>query len=224
MGKKKPAKCQLCGKVRVLTREHLPQRGLYPKEIRSQIPNFNIVHACSKCNHGAKADDELLKVVIGDIVGVPWAKQSQKAVSATLGENLKLARLMEENTSTEWEEDGNGRARPIKNFTLPKELNRNVIGSIERMAKGFYFQQFGEVLVERFVLDFFSPDIPNFHKGLRKEIAEQFALSVEHKVNGGTVCYRFFTVHEARHICVINLFGIGLFYFALLEGSNRGHA
>lgn len=221
MGKKKPAKCRLCGEVRVLTREHLPQRGLYPKEIRSQIPNFNIVHACSECNNGAHADDELLKVVIGYIVDVSWAEQSKQAVSATLDGNSKLARLIEDNTSTEWDEDEIGKARPIKTFTLPPELNRNVIGSIERMVKAFYFQRFGAVLAERFVLDFFSPEIPNFHKGLRKEIAEQSALEVEHKVNGGTVRYRFFTVQEARRICVINLFGIGLFYFGLLEKPEK---
>ncbi|MGY8915355.1 MAG: hypothetical protein ACKVJF_09795, partial [Flavobacteriales bacterium] len=185
MGKEKIGKCQLCGKVRVLTREHLPQRGLYPKAVRPQIPDFNIVSACFECNNGAKGDDELLKVVIGDIVDVSWAEHSKERVRETLERNKRLARLMEENMSTEWEKGSDGQRHPIKTFTLPQELNSNVIGSIERMVKAFYFQKFGEVLAERFVLDWFNPDIPQFHNGLRKEIAEQFTLAVEHQVNGG---------------------------------------
>ncbi len=173
--------------------------------------------ACHICNNGSNVDDELLKVVIGDIVDVPWFELSQQGVSATLEKNKRLERLLEKNTSTEWIEDEDGQPAPVKTFTLPSELNSNVIGIIEKTVKAFYFQTFGEVLVERFSLDFFSPEIPNFHKGLRKEIAEKTALSLEHEVNGGTVRYRFFTVQEGRLICMINLFGIGLFYFGLIE-------
>ena len=217
MGKVEKGKCQLCGSIAELTKDHLPPQGLYPKSIRSQIGELNNVLACHICNNGSNVDDELLKVVIGDIVDVPWFELSQQGVNATIEKNQRLERLLKNNSCTEWIENEEGHPHPVKTFTLPSELNPNVIGIIEKTVKAFYFQTFREVLVERFSLDFFSPEIPQFHKGLRKEIAEQSALALEHEVNGGTVRYRFFTVQENRLICMINFFGIGLFYFGLIE-------
>jgi 5-methylcytosine-specific restriction endonuclease McrA len=54
-------KCQICGEVKPLTRDHIPQQALYPKAVRSSVPNLNIVMACFECNNAGKVVDELMK-------------------------------------------------------------------------------------------------------------------------------------------------------------------
>lgn len=91
--------CQLCGDWGLLTDDHLPPKGLYPKSIRTLITNMNSVKACAKCNNGANNADEQLKVIMGNITHSFWNGEMWKSTVSTLDKNQKLDRLLEKNSS-----------------------------------------------------------------------------------------------------------------------------
>jgi len=93
--------CQLCGAWDMLTDDHIPQKSLYPKNHRSKILKFNTVKACAKCNNGANHDDELLKVLIGNIAQSYWDGDLWESTIRTLDKNKKLDRELEGNSRHE---------------------------------------------------------------------------------------------------------------------------
>lgn len=213
--KQRISKCQLCGEVRPLTKEHLPQRALYPKSIRHLVGNLNTVAACAQCNNASNVIDELLKVVFGDVAGAAWSDELRASVSATLGKNERLSRLLEENSRIETYQTATGEVREAKVLRLPKELTEPVLGAVERMAKAFYYQTYGRVLVEHYEISSFHPD--GLHPGLLREIDEGMRRAEIRAVNGNTVRYSFINANHGDIVCVVNIYGNLQFYFVLKE-------
>ena len=97
----KEGKCQICGEVKALTRDHIPQLSLYPKSIRPDVPKLNTVLACADCNNSACVVDEILKVFVGLVADAPWRSEMNDSIDSTLSNNRGLARLLEKNTRLE---------------------------------------------------------------------------------------------------------------------------
>ena len=208
-------KCQICGEMSFLTVEHLPQKSLFPKEIRSQVQNFNTVQACHDCNNGSKVSDELAKVFIGMVGLPPWIEQLRKSVDSTLDKNARLNRLVAENTTETEVTFADGITRPTKIVTLKGEHSLELVRAVERMVKAFYFKQYEKVLVEHYEVSIFHFD--SIHESLKKEILSQRELAETFWVNSKTVSYTFFNTQESDIVSVVNLFGNMEFYFVLKE-------
>lgn len=163
----KEGKCQICGEVRPLTREHLPQQALYPKSIRHLAGNLNTVAACAECNNSSNVVDELLKVCIGQIADAPWSKELRESVDSTLSKNQRLLRLVNENTRIENFIAANGNTVRAGVFKLPTELNESLMGAIERIVKALFYQHCGKVLIEHYEISVFHPDV--IHPELSKK-------------------------------------------------------
>jgi hypothetical protein len=59
--KKRVARCGYCGKRRLVTDDHVPPKGLFPKPRPSDLITVPI---CSSCNAGTSRDDEYFRTVI----------------------------------------------------------------------------------------------------------------------------------------------------------------
>ena len=210
-----PGNCELCGEFAELTKDHLPQRGLYPKSIRNTLGEMNSVNACEECNGKAKQDDEFLKVVMGDIGDVPWQEKAQDGVRATLEKNHKLARMLDSNAYWESVRTPDGETRKVKVGALSREESQRFFQAVARIIKGLYFQTFGEVLVERHEISDFSPEA--VHPILQQRLLEQYALATEHHVNRETVRYRFFEPQLGSMVCYISIFETFKLFYVIQE-------
>lgn len=216
-------KCQICGLVKPLTREHLPQRGLYPKSVRPFIENLNTVAACADCNNSSNVVDELLKVVFGLVADAPWAQELRDSVDSTLSKNQRLARLLEHNSRVESYEAEDGKPVEARVLKLPKNLTEPLVGAVERIVKALFYQHFGKVLVEHYEVSVFHPE--GIHPDLSKRMYGALDQAQVHSINNNTVRYCFAVVHAVDIVWVINIYGNIEFFFVLKElgWRERGH-
>ena len=145
---RKVGKCQICGEVKPLTRDHIPQLALYPKTVRPAVPNLNTILACSECNNAANIVDEVLKVFVGLVADAPWPKEMRDGVNSTLRKNRRLGRLLDENSRIEAVRTETGTSVQAKVVKLPKEQTDHLLSALQRIVKALFFQHFGKVLVE----------------------------------------------------------------------------
>ncbi|QKC86946.1 hypothetical protein [Mesorhizobium sp. NZP2077] len=64
MGKRRPAHCALCGELRLVTREHVVPRGLYPATKAESRFQRIVIPTCKTCNNGTSDDDAHFRNVI----------------------------------------------------------------------------------------------------------------------------------------------------------------
>ncbi|TPI13053.1 hypothetical protein FJW06_15490 [Mesorhizobium sp. B4-1-3] len=64
MGKRRPACCALCGELRLVTREHVVPRGLYPDSKASSRFQRIVIPTCHTCNNGTADDDAHFRNVV----------------------------------------------------------------------------------------------------------------------------------------------------------------
>lgn len=205
--------CQICGLSRELTKEHLPQKSFYPKEIRSQVDSFNTVLACTECNNKSNVSDELAKVVFGLVASVDWKDELCRSIDSTLSQNHRLDRLLRENIRTEKVKRENGTVEDKRAFKLPQYMNEELLSSVKRMVKAFYFMQFGRILVNDYELSEFHPDA--VHPSLAEKIRSGVENASVYGVNGDTVLYTFFNPQGSDWVCVVNLFKSVQLYFVM---------
>tara|TARA_R110002073_G_scaffold336545_1_gene535017 strand:- start:137 stop:805 length:669 start_codon:yes stop_codon:yes gene_type:complete len=197
-------KCQICGELKTLTRDHLPQQALYPKTIRHFVKNFNVVQACVECNNSAKVVDELLKVFVGLVGDAPWKEELNKSVDSTINKNARIARMIEDNSRVEDLKAKDGATVKGRVLKWPKGKTDDLIQAFERIVKGLYFQRFGEVLVETHELSVFYPNV--IHPDLYKELDDALMAGDWQSINQGTVNYCFVHINHGDTVCVINLY------------------
>lgn len=208
-------KCQLCGKERQLTQEHVPPQSFYPKEIRQHVGHLNSVDACAPCNNGSSVSDEMAKVVVGLIASSPWTTQIREGVARTLDKNKRLDRLVQDNKRFEkiWLSDGTEKDAII--YSLPPEHNEAFFGVIEKTVKGLYYQNYQKVLDEHYEISMFQPDV--IHHTLQEEITEKMRDAEVKTVNADSIEYVFFDSQSSDIVCVIRLFNSFKLFFVLKE-------
>ncbi|MER9414034.1 hypothetical protein [Mesorhizobium sp. M0589] len=64
MGKRRPARCALCGELRLVTREHVVPRGLYPDSKATSPVQRIVIWTCASCNNGTSDDDAHFRNVV----------------------------------------------------------------------------------------------------------------------------------------------------------------
>lgn len=205
--------CQICGLNRDLTKEHLPQKSFYPKNIRSQIESFNTVLACGECNNKSNVSDEFAKVFFGMVASVQWNEELQQSIDATLSKNKRLSRLLEENTRDKKIQLEDGTVGDARAFKLPQHLNEELFSTVRRMVKAFYFMQFGSILVNDYELSEFNPVA--VHPSLTDKLRSGVENATVYGVNGDSVLYTFFNPQGADLVCVVNLFKSVQLYFVM---------
>ena len=196
--------CHLCGELKPLTRDHVPQLALYPKRIRPAVPNLNTVLACSDCNNAASIVDEVLKVFVGLVGDAPWPKEMRDGVDSTLRKNRRLARLLEENSHLEAIPTRTGTTVQAKIYKLPKEHTEHLLAALQRVVKGLFYQHFGKVLVDDHELSVFYPQV--IHPELYKELEDALMQGDWRSINRHTLHYCFVHINHGDTVCVINLY------------------
>jgi hypothetical protein len=207
--------CIICGNTAQLTRDHLPQRSLYPKAIRSKIKNMNIVQACEPCNNGAKLEDELFKVIIGMVATPEWNDELKNSVYSTLDSNQKLLKLINENSELESIDNPSNQVNMVNRVTLNSEMKSDFLSAIERCVKGFYFQFFDCVLVINKALHIIHP-IALYPKQ-KTEIFEKAKISNWKSINSDTCRYTFLNMKNSDIIFIMNLYGSIDFYYLIRD-------
>jgi hypothetical protein len=200
----KDGKCQLCGEVGPLTRDHIPQLGLYPKVVRSAVPNMNTMSACGACNNAAKIVDEVLKVFVGFVADAPWYAELMKSAEATLQKNQRLARALNTNVRIEQTQDRNGNPIDARVIKLPKEETDQLIQALERIARALFFQEFGKVLTEEHEISVFYPQV--IHRDLYRELEDALMAGEWKHLNAGTMHYCFVSINNGDICCVVNIY------------------
>lgn len=218
MAKSYEGECQLCGAWDMLTDDHIPQKSLYPKEHRSKIVKFNAVKACSKCNNGAKHDDELLKVLIGNIAQSFWGGDLWKSTIRTLENNRKLERDLEESSRHEEIINQSGKKETVKILKLEGSNKAKFLSAMERIAKGLFYQEFNEVLVETRNISIYNPDV--IHPEKLKYIQSQFNPSRWRSVNGNTCIYVFTELDNGDVDLYIDLYSSIRLYYVIQRNTN----
>ena len=203
--------CQLCGSWGILTDDHLPQKGLYPKKYRSYISKFNTVKACSCCNNGACEEDELLKVIIGNLAQSYWGGELWQSTISTLEKNKRLDRELEDNSRHEDVVNHDGEIETVKVLKLDDGLKGKFLLAMERIAKGLYYQEFDEVLVNTRNISVFHPDI--LHPEKLKYIRDSFDSRRWKSVNNDTCNYIFTELENGDVLLYLELYNsINLHY------------
>ncbi|MER9455609.1 hypothetical protein [Mesorhizobium sp. M0478] len=64
MGKRRAARCALCGEVRLVTKEHVVPRGLYPQSKADSRFQRIVIPTCATCNNGTSDDDVHFRNVV----------------------------------------------------------------------------------------------------------------------------------------------------------------
>lgn len=209
--------CIICGNTGELTRDHLPQRSLYPKAIRSKIVNMNIIQACEACNNGAKLEDELFKVIIGMIVIPEWNDELKSSVHSTLNKNQKLRKYVNKNSEIREIDNPCGQVEEFNILKLNEEMKNNFLLAIERCVKGFYFQFFNNILVKNKVLQIIDPKA--LYPRQKNEILETSKSADWKSINSDTCRYTFLSMKNSDIIFIMNLYGSIDFYYLVRDIS-----
>ena len=201
--------CTLCGKpTEKLTKEHLPQKALYPKELRKTIPNLHTVKACESCNNGSSENDEVFKVFIGFMANLN-GNTLFNSVSKTLEKNHKLKRSLLENLNIE---ERYGQKIRLWNA---REHTQIVLDSAEKCAKGLYFKEFGEVLINSKSISLVPT--PFVYEKDKIEVEDRLKDAEWLSVNGQTVNYTFVEMKNTDIYIIINFFYTAEFVFCIRE-------
>jgi hypothetical protein len=215
--KRKIGTCQLCGEEAELTKDHLPQKGLYPSSIRSSLGNLNTVWACAPCNNSQNLIDEVVKVIVGPIATAPWKSEIEKSVSRTLEKNRKLKKMFDEHTRFEVVDTEQGR-RHAGILKLPPDKAKQFVAGVVRIAKGLFFQEYGVPLVEKYEISLFHPQATD---ELQSELETAMMKGPWKSVNDDTIHYCFSRLPSYGMVCVINLFENVELCFSMLDKGWR---
>lgn len=185
--KKTSGICAHCGNQRILTLEHLPPKGLFPKPRPTPLP----IYTCEECNRGSSSLDEELKVLVGVAAYVrekPETKALWFEVVRTLRHNERLRKELIERISNV-ESDGSYRIR----YT-PEPLNPLVL----KMARCLHFHHFkfhppenAEIRIswdnKRFLVEDLQPDLGGGDVGSIDRFAYGYGLIKEYPEHYGAV-------------------------------------
>lgn len=186
--------CQICGENRELTTDHIPQKSLYPKSIRSSLRDqMSTVQACSPCNNAQNEVDEFLKVVVG---------------------------MIAENTRRDEVDTERGKW-PADIFKIPTDYAEQLLAAVERIVKGLFYREFGQVLFVTFEVSHFHPSV--VHPDLRAEIEEALMEGDWKSLNDNTFHYCFVHVNRGDIVCVVNLFENLEFCFCIIKKARLNH-
>jgi len=197
-------RCQLCGEYAPLTDDHLPPKYLYPKVMRHTLVDMHTVKACDRCNNGSKEHDELFKVFVGLVADSPWQNELHESVQATLKNNNRLLRLIEDNGRIEEQNLPDGTPMSVRVVKIPPESRDQIQAVVDRMIKGLFFRKYSEVLVDQHQLGMFIPEALHPTKLAEMQSASQSAIW--ESINNGTVRFLFITLENGDIVVVVNLF------------------
>ncbi len=174
---------------------------------------MNSVKACAKCNNGANKADEQLKVIVGNITHSLWDGEMWKSTVSALDKNQKLDRLLEKHSRYENIENQDGELKQTKILKLENELNDNFLLVMERIAKGLFYQEYNEVLVEKRNISIFLPEV--IHPNKTEELERNLLKSKWQEINNGTCRYVFAETDSTDIIFIIELFNLVKLHYVI---------
>lgn len=204
MARKIIGRCQLCGEHAPLTKDHLPPKSLYPKAVHSKLVDMHTVKACDTCNNGSKLHDELFKVFVGLVADTPWPNELHDSVQATLRNNNRLLRLVDDNGRLEERCQADGTSITVRVIKIPLESRAQFLAVVDRLIKGIYFRKYGEILVDQHQLGIFVPEA--LHPNKLAEMQSASRAAEWESINNGTIHYLFISLSNGDIVVVVKLF------------------
>lgn len=191
---KDPQICVFCGKRPATTRDHIPPKSVFAKPLPSDLIT---VPACGRCNGGASGVDERFRVLLSLQVGVEtpetrnlWREQALRTVHHNgrlrrwIKSGMKTAEvrtpsgiILGECTVSEWDIESHDR-------------------TIERIARGLYFQELGEALAA-------DVDVQgHFYRRFDEGMLALFEGQTRRSIGGGQFTYTFGCFDEDPRISI----------------------
>jgi hypothetical protein len=150
MRKKSKRICYLCGVEGATTKDHIPPRGIFPKEPKGQLITVN---AHKHCNEKFQQDDELFRNVIIAASNrtnegkKAWEEQVVSSWKSNPGAKKDLNNLL---IPSYVHDIKNNFFIPCQDLGLDYELFKR---QIIRWTRGLYFKQFNKALSQDCLID-----------------------------------------------------------------------
>jgi len=144
-GKKKQAECTYCGKIRRLSEDHVPPKGLWGEPYPLDLI---VVPSCKECNDGFSKDDEYFRTIISiaeDVGDHPVVQQVLPIVNRSLTRKdfPGLPKTILRNTEIVYRQGTSGLYEPAALYTMDRPRIERVIS---RVIQGLFFHRFGRRL------------------------------------------------------------------------------
>ncbi len=197
--------CYLCGKPGADTREHIPPRGIFPKNPSGQLIT---VPAHLKCNQQFDKDDELFrdKIIMASWRSIEGKRAYREIVRPSLHKNPGIKRKLREALTIAWIEDSVSKTLiPARAIKLECDL---VERQIDRWTRGLFYHKFKHPLSPtiNIQVDRLNPpeqSVVPFVLELAKQGIQPKWVDVE----PGVFTYTYLTTFESNNI------GLALFLF-----------
>ena len=174
--------CAICGNNKATTRDHVPPKGIFPKP----RPDLITVPACSVCNNGDSALDDLFKVFLSfqavDKSEIGSRLFHEKTLR-TLNFNKKLLNYIKNESKDIETTNQDGVLVSATGVLWDSNAHDQVIS---RTIKGLYYHHFGSPLP--------SDTILNVHwlKKVPVKIEERLHLFTTEVIGENQVIYKYF--------------------------------
>ena len=155
--------CAFCGKVTVVTDDHIPPRNIFPTPQPNDV-DLITAPGCSECNQGSARDDEELKVYITLKSGMEGeaSLKLHESTKRTVRKNRKIRRQIIENCTPLFlpgDRPNTFEKQNIYKFN-PAPIRR--VG--RKIIKGLYFRHFGESLEGKAEVSLYLSDDFKLHQ------------------------------------------------------------
>jgi len=191
--------CYLCGKPGADTKDHIPPRGIFPKELKGQLIT---VAAHKSCNEMYSADDELFRnVTIMASHRSPeglkaWNEQVVSSWKKNKGARLALiSRVL-----PAWMRDPLGRMTRREALTLEESVVRR---EVDRWTRGLFYHRFKEPFPSDIPVQVEKLQPPEISlKSLDKIMISNGVVPSWIHVEPGVFSYLFGPAHDDKHTMI----------------------
>jgi hypothetical protein len=139
-------RCAFCGTSPTGTKDHIPPRGIFPKN----RPQLITVPACLRCNQGTSKIEEAFRVYLSLRVGVNnevTARLWKNEAMRTLRRNPRLRnRILRSTKRFTFETPAGIFLKERTGGFWPPEVHDPII---EKIIRGLYFYHYAEILADR---------------------------------------------------------------------------
>jgi hypothetical protein len=175
--------CAYCGAASLITRDHIPPKGIFP----APRPNDLItVPACASCNRAASESDELFRAYLSLHVGFDTPSTRRLWEQRALPRIRRRPRLRDHivrKSERVWLTTPGG---VIHGHAYRMLWDSNVHDkTIERLIRGLYFHHYQEVLGRRVHVK------THWYRGLTEDLLDATSDCEQRSVGNGQFAYRF---------------------------------
>jgi hypothetical protein len=201
--KLKKTLCAICGINVATTKDHIPQKSLYPPPRDNDI-NLNTVRACAQCNNGASFDDEIFKVLVGIDTGEhqKYPDRIIESLAKTIAGNGRVANQVFTSDRRTYAKLSGAVLESAVAVTFDFTQYQRVI---DRIVRGLHWMETGRAMPTKSTVQVIPGD--QLTQLLAAEFMELMQLLPLKKLNKDTFAYRWHAPPEGEQVWGMQFFG-----------------